>query len=195
MESLIQFTLDFEKTHPNEIKGDVIYLKSRPELGFGQIKAMSEERLILFFPSSNQELELDQSDSDIQYISSNLRSLSVNESRPFEMNLSLKAMELKLTHAFDKLSSLSNSRTRLLPHQIESTYIVVNSLKPRFILADEVGLGKTIEAALIMKELIFRNAYKRVLIVTPSPLLVQWKQELKNKFKEDITIIKRKNYI
>ena len=195
MESLIQFTLDFEKTHPNEIKGDVIYLKSRPELGFGQIKAMSEERLILFFPSSNQELELDQSDSDIQYISSNLRSLSVNESRPFEMNLSLKAMELKLTHAFDKLSSLSNSRTRLLPHQIESTYIVVNSLKPRFILADEVGLGKTIEAALIMKELIFRNAYKRVLIVTPSPLLVQWKQELKNKFNEDFTIIKRKNFI
>jgi superfamily II DNA or RNA helicase len=195
MESLVQFTLDFEKTRPNEIKGEVIYLRSRPELGFGQIKGMSEERLTLFFPSSNQELEIEQTDPDIQYISSNLRSLSENESRTYEMHLSLKAMELKLTHAFDKLSSLSNSRTRLLPHQIESTYIVVNSLKPRFILADEVGLGKTIEAALIMKELIFRNAYKRVLIVTPSPLLVQWKQELKNKFNEDFTIIKRKNFI
>ncbi|MBK7053568.1 MAG: DEAD/DEAH box helicase family protein [Leptospiraceae bacterium] len=195
MESLIQFTLDFEKTRPDEIKGEVIYLKSRPGLGFGQIRGLSEERLTLFFPSVNRELEIEHNDPDIQYIASNLRSLSEKETRPFEMYLSLKAMELKLTHAFDKLSSLSNSRTRLLPHQIESTYIVVNSLKPRFILADEVGLGKTIEAALIMKELIFRNAYKRVLIVTPSPLLVQWKQELKNKFNEDFTIIKRKNFI
>jgi ERCC4-related helicase len=101
---------------------------------------------------------------------------------------------LKLTHAFDKLSALSNSRTRLLPHQIESTHIVVNSLKPRFILADEVGLGKTIEASLVMKELIFRRGYKKVLIVAPSPLLVQWQQELKNKFNEDFNIIKRKNF-
>ncbi|MCE9501066.1 MAG: DEAD/DEAH box helicase family protein [Leptospira sp.] len=112
-----------------------------------------------------------------------------------EMLLSLMAYELKLTHAYDKLSSLSNSRTRLLPHQIESTHIVVNSFSPRFILADEVGLGKTIEAALIMKELSFRNDYKRVLIVVPSPLAIQWKQELKNKFNEDFTIVKRKNFV
>jgi ERCC4-related helicase len=118
---------------------------------------------------------------------------------PFETidgacDLGLSGYELKLTHAFDKLSALSNSRTRLLPHQIESTHIVVNSLKPRFILADEVGLGKTIEASLVMKELIFRRGYKKVLIVAPSPLLVQWQQELKNKFNEDFTIIKRRNF-
>jgi ERCC4-related helicase len=121
-------------------------------------------------------------------------SLPPFESVPGSVDLALTGYELKLTHAFDKLSALSNSRTRLLPHQIESTYIIVNSLKPRFILADEVGLGKTIEASLVMKELIFRRGYKKVLIVAPSPLLVQWQQELKNKFNEDFTIVKRKNF-
>ena len=66
MESLIQFTLDFEKTRPNEIKGEVIYLKSRPGLGFGQIRGLSEERLTLFFPSVNRELEIEHNDPDIQ---------------------------------------------------------------------------------------------------------------------------------
>ena len=90
MESLVQFTLDFEKTRPNEVKGEILYLKSRPEFGFGQVKAMSEDRLTLFFPSSLREIELDQNDTDIQYIPSNLRSLSTLESRPYEMYLSLK---------------------------------------------------------------------------------------------------------
>jgi len=117
------------------------------------------------------------------------------ETIPGSSELGLLGHELKLTHAFDKLSALSNSRTRLLPHQIESTYIVVNSLKPRFILADEVGLGKTIEASLIMKELMFRKGYKKILIVAPSPLLIQWQQELKNKFNEDFTIVRRENFL
>lgn len=109
-------------------------------------------------------------------------------------HLALLGYQLKLTHVYDKLSALSNSRTRLLPHQIESTFVVVNSLKPRFILADEVGLGKTIEAGLIMKELVFRKGYKKILIVAPSTLLIQWQQELKNKFNENFEIIKRNHF-
>ena len=69
----------------------------------------------------------------------------------------LDAYRVKLNHIYDKLSSLSNSRTRLLPHQIEATHRVVQALKPRFILADEVGLGKTIEAGLVIKELMLRK--------------------------------------
>ena len=60
MESLIQFTLILKKTHPNEIKGDVIYLKSRPELGFGQIKGISEERLT-YFSLIRSRIGIDQS--------------------------------------------------------------------------------------------------------------------------------------
>ncbi len=62
-------------------------------------------------------------------------------------------------------------------------------------MADEVGLGKTIEAGLAMKELMFRRGLKRVLVVAPSPLLVQWQQEMRNKFNEDFAIVRRRNFI
>ncbi|MDH5655241.1 MAG: SNF2-related protein [Spirochaetia bacterium] len=106
----------------------------------------------------------------------------------------LDATRIKISHIFDKLSSLSNSRTRLLPHQIEATYRVSNALKPRFILADEVGLGKTVEAGLIIKELMLRKGFSRVLVAVPATLMVQWQQEMKNKFNEDFIILSRKNF-
>ncbi len=106
----------------------------------------------------------------------------------------LDSYRIRLQHAFDKLSSLSNSRTRLLPHQIEATHRVVEAVRPRFILADEVGLGKTIEAGLVMKELIFRRGYRRVFVAVPAPLIVQWQQEMRSKFNEDFFILNRKTW-
>ena len=116
------------------------------------------------------------------------------EENPNEMMLAYLAHELKFKHAYDKLTSLSNSRTRLLPHQIESTYIISKSLKPRFLIADEVGLGKTIEAGLVIKELMLRRGYSKILVVTPPTLLYQWKAEMMGKFLEDFTILNRKNF-
>lgn len=106
----------------------------------------------------------------------------------------LDAYRIKINHTYNKLTSLSNSRTRLLPHQIEATHRVAGSLRPRFILADEVGLGKTIEAGLIIKELMLRRGYKRALVSVPAPLQEQWRQEMKNKFNEDFVIMSRANF-
>lgn len=106
----------------------------------------------------------------------------------------LNAFQIKISHLYDKLGCLSNSRTRLLPHQIEATHIVVNALRPRFLLADEVGLGKTIEAGLIMKELVLRKGMKRILVCVPAPLGVQWQQEMRSKFNEEFTILNRANF-
>lgn len=114
-----------------------------------------------------------------------------------DLNFALRVLDayrIKISHAHDKLTSLSNSRTRLLPHQIEATHHVAQALKPRFILADEVGLGKTIEAGLIMKELILRRGYEKVLVVTPAALLVQWQQEMRSKFNEEFTILNRRTF-
>lgn len=194
MDSLNQLTLDFESLHTEEVAGKYLYLSNKKDLGIGQILYEDSDFYTISFAASKNVLQVKKVNPEIRFLPFRLISLEKEETHPYLMQLALTAVELKLTHTYDKLSSLSNSRTRLLPHQIESTYIVANSLKPRFILADEVGLGKTIEAALIMKELIFRKGYKRVLIVAPSPLLVQWKQELKNKFNEDFTILKRKNF-
>ncbi|MGL4369878.1 MAG: DEAD/DEAH box helicase, partial [Spirochaetota bacterium] len=106
----------------------------------------------------------------------------------------LKAESHLLQHAYanNKILSLSNSRTKILAHQVESTYRIVNSLNQRFILADEVGLGKTIEAGLVIKELIFRYKYRRIIIVAPASLLVQWQCEMEEKFGENFEIITRK---
>ena len=54
----------------------------------------------------------------------------------------------------------------------------------RAILADEVGLGKTIEAGIILKELLVRGLARRVLILTPASLVTQWQGELESKFFE-----------
>jgi len=106
--------------------------------------------------------------------------------------LRAESCALRLAHANNKILSLSNSRTRILAHQVESTHRIVNSLNQRFIIADEVGLGKTIEAGLVIKELIYRHGYSRILIVAPASLLLQWQHEMENKFNERFEVLDRR---
>ncbi len=106
--------------------------------------------------------------------------------------LKTEAHLLHLAHANNKILSLSNSRTRILAHQVESTHRIVNSLNKRFLIADEVGLGKTIEAGLVIKEFVYRHNYRRILIVCPASLLLQWQNEMESKFNERFTIYDRK---
>jgi SNF2 family DNA or RNA helicase len=96
---------------------------------------------------------------------------------------------LHFAHHFDKIQSLSNSRTQILGHQIESTHRIVTSINPRFLIADEVGLGKTVEAGLVIKEFMIRHGYMRVMIVVPASLQYQWQQEMSEKFNERFTIV------
>ncbi len=82
------------------------------------------------------------------------------------------------------------------PHQIFVAQRVIDAPRPRFLLADEVGLGKTIEAGLILQELRARGSLERVLVVVPPNLTVQWLYELRQKFNErfklyDGAIVKR----
>ncbi|MBD1378821.1 DEAD/DEAH box helicase [Metabacillus arenae] len=69
-----------------------------------------------------------------------------------------------------------------LPHQLEVARQVVEAMNGKAILADEVGLGKTIEAGLILKEYMIRNLVKKVLILVPASLVSQWARELNEKF-------------
>ncbi len=85
---------------------------------------------------------------------------------------------------------LSNARTDLLPHQVFAANRVVSSPTRRFLLADEVGLGKTIEAGLVYYALKQRNQANRTLIITPAGLTIQWQEEMKDKFDEDFLVLK-----
>ncbi|WP_078552891.1 DEAD/DEAH box helicase [Bacillus alkalicellulosilyticus] len=68
------------------------------------------------------------------------------------------------------------------PHQIEVAKTVIENMNGKAILADEVGLGKTIEAGLILKEYMIRGLAKKVLILVPASLVSQWAYELNQKF-------------
>ncbi len=89
----------------------------------------------------------------------------------------------------NKGGQLSNSRTDLLPHQILLTRDVVSSPHRRLLIADEVGLGKTIEMGMVLRELIARNEAKRILIVTPAGLIKNWQNELRDAFRLNFEIL------
>jgi ERCC4-related helicase len=101
----------------------------------------------------------------------------------------IRALLLQHAYQYDESAALSSARVEPAAHQVFVAHRVVNKLQPRMILADEVGLGKTIEAGLILKELRTRGGLQRVLIVTPASLLTQWRTELSSKFNEEFTIL------
>jgi SNF2 family DNA or RNA helicase len=86
-----------------------------------------------------------------------------------------------------QLKCITNSRLSLMPHQINVAHRLAEDYFPRMILADEVGLGKTIEAGIYIKEMIARNIAERILLIVPASLVRQWKFEMENKF--NITFI------
>jgi SNF2 family DNA or RNA helicase len=81
-----------------------------------------------------------------------------------------------------------------LPHQLEAAKQVVENMNGKAILADEVGLGKTIEAGLILKEYMIRGLVKKVLILVPASLVTQWAFELNTKFHIP-AVVQRKSYV
>ena len=99
-------------------------------------------------------------------------------------NLRSVAADLWARHRSEELVSLSHARFDLMPHQVGVLHRVIENWPHRFLLCDEVGLGKTIEAAMVLKELRSRGAAKRVLILTPANIQQQWQHELKTKFNE-----------
>lgn len=80
-----------------------------------------------------------------------------------------------------------------LPYQIDGALKILRDLNGCALLADEVGLGKTITSSLVVKECIERGFAKRVLILTPPSLVNQWVGELKDKFDLDFKIIEKES--
>ncbi|MCJ7651872.1 MAG: DEAD/DEAH box helicase, partial [Candidatus Lokiarchaeota archaeon] len=87
-----------------------------------------------------------------------------------------------------QIKCITNSRLSLMPHQINVAHRLSEDYFPRVILADEVGLGKTIEAGIYIKEMMARNLADRILIVVPATLVKQWQFEMSNKFNIDFMI-------
>lgn len=83
---------------------------------------------------------------------------------------------------FDTLASVPHLRFTPFPHQLQAAQSALRRMRGRAILADEVGLGKTIEAGLVLSELRLRGLADRSLVVVPAGLVEQWCEELDRKF-------------
>jgi SNF2 family DNA or RNA helicase len=108
---------------------------------------------------------------------------------PRDLWLHQEHARLSLLRGFDELLCLEGLRdVEHLPHQIETVRRVLRHFHGRVLLADEVGLGKTIEACLLLREYLLRGMARRVLILVPAPLVSQWHEELSGKFDLEFTI-------
>ncbi|MEF3310089.1 SNF2-related protein [Paenibacillus sp. GYB004] len=97
--------------------------------------------------------------------------------------LAYEAEQSGLISSFDDLQCLAHiPQLKPLTHQIDTAKKVLYEMRGRAILADEVGLGKTIEAGLIIKEYLIRGLVRKVLILVPASLVLQWVRELNQKF-------------
>lgn len=76
-----------------------------------------------------------------------------------------------------------------LPHQLKALNKAISKSQVRYLLADEVGLGKTIEAGLVMRELKLRGLVRRILVVAPKGLATQWVSEMQVHFSEQFELI------
>jgi ATP-dependent helicase HepA len=111
----------------------------------------------------------------------------IDKNRVFELRC--ETLEHSRSHQQSPVLGLLGSRVQLLPHQLYIAAKVASRHAPRVLLADEVGLGKTIEAGLILHQQLISGSSQRVLIVVPDSLLHQWLVEMLRRFNLRFTIV------
>ena len=157
----------------------------RPELGLGDVIRVTETRNgfqidVAFEKDGQRILETFPSDK-LEIIPDIFMRYQNNESdHPVDFFLKQLSYQFPLENAGGELS---NSKTDLLPHQILLTHQIVKSRRRRFLIADEVGLGKTIEVGMIIRELLAREECHRVLIICPAGLTINWQKEMREYFR------------
>lgn len=114
-----------------------------------------------------------------------LRAVDGGEERARRAWLSFEAHALPV---MESASALTSAKIDLLPHQVVLTHRIATASPRRFLIADEVGLGKTIETALILRELASRGELKRALMVVPAGLVHNWHRELNEVFSLDFEV-------
>lgn len=104
----------------------------------------------------------------------------IDQDKWFELRYQTLQHVNRLAHS--DLRGLTGVRTNLIPHQLYIAHEVANRYAPRVLLADEVGLGKTIEAGLILHHQLLTERAKRVLVIVPESLVHQWLVEMLRRF-------------
>lgn len=114
-----------------------------------------------------------------------ISSVAASDDRRREAWLEYEAHALPL---MESAAALTAAPIDLLPHQIVLTHRLATASPRRFLVADEVGLGKTIEAALLLRELASRGELNRALMVVPAGLVNNWHREMNEVFRLDFEV-------
>ncbi|MCB1483956.1 MAG: DEAD/DEAH box helicase, partial [Hyphomicrobiaceae bacterium] len=114
-----------------------------------------------------------------------LRAVDGSAERSRKAWLSYEAHALPV---MESASALTSAKIDLLPHQVVLTHRIATASPRRYLIADEVGLGKTIETALILRELASRGELNRALMVVPAGLVNNWHRELNEVFNLDFEV-------
>jgi ATP-dependent helicase HepA len=135
--------------------------------------------------------EVDESDLwPLRIDESPIERLAVGEVDPLdELSLRLDALHLAGVREADGLGSFLGGRIRLFPHQLHVAEAATRSDPVRWLLADEVGLGKTVEACLVLNHLVRTGRAERTLVVAPETLTVQWLGELWRKYHQVFVLL------
>jgi SNF2 family DNA or RNA helicase len=174
--------------------GDHVLTELYREKGLGKVLGIQHfldcSYYEVFFYNTNEVLTINS--KDVQFVQSPYQKLSLGKYDSFSsFILRFIKNDINMTNSKKGVMSAGNFRITPLPHQVLAVDFVLNHTDKRCLIADEVGLGKTIEAAMIFEELKLRGQAKRVLIVTPSGLTQQWKEEMRQKFNEEFVIVDR----
>ena len=161
---------------------------SHHEFGQGVVISSAGGYARVFFPQGERQVPqstLTLALSHNERVVANIGSHSDNATKAW---LSWKAHELPLQ---DSASSLTSAKIDLLPHQVVLTHRIASASPRRYLIADEVGLGKTIETALVLRELASRGELNRALMVVPAGLVNNWHRELNEVFNLNFEVFGR----
>ncbi len=159
-----------------------------PELGEGVVVGLESAGFVRVFFRSLGERQvplqaLQESESWSDRVIAGLK--PVTPEAVERLWLAVEAAELPL---MESAATLTSAKVDLLPHQVVLVHRVANARPRRFLIADEVGLGKTIETALILRELASRGEMRRALMVVPAGLVDNWRRELNEVFNLDFEV-------
>jgi SNF2 family DNA or RNA helicase len=159
-----------------------------PGLGQGVVVNLAGDYARVFFPAGEQQVALAALQPALSHNERVLAHVRGGLERATRAWLCWKAHELPWR---DSAGSLTSAKIDLLPHQVVLTHRVAMATPRRFLIADEVGLGKTIETALILRELASRGELKRALMVVPAGLVNNWHRELNEVFNLNFEVFGR----
>jgi ATP-dependent helicase HepA len=146
------------------------------------IDAVAERNGLLFYRSQGREWCETELNDSITFNEPQERLFAGQFDPPHVFDLRFAALQHQHRQRKSGVRGFAGARIDLIPHQLYIASEVSRRLAPRVLLADEVGLGKTIEACLILHRLILTGRAERVLILVPESLVHQWFVELLRRF-------------